>query len=194
MDLNPVKQKRQVFLQAQLYISRFKDCFVIYLKCYRQRNLRYFRLQLIKPDQGKNIISNDALSLLWIVIGGFLRYLLKTFSIISSFIFYSILFSHIILCNLLSTILKPNFEEPLDTPKQLIDKNITLYYIPGGYQLKRSLLTSPIPDYNKLGETMYIPKDWVIDFTLMWKNRTIKEGTHAFFASHLGGVMLAASR
>ena len=90
--------------------------------------------------------------------------------------------------------MKPNFEDPLDTPKQLIDKNITLYYIPGGYQLKRSLLTSPIPDYNKLGETMYIPKDWVIDFTLMWKNRTIKEGTHAFFASHLGGVMLAAGR
>lgn len=40
-------------------------------------------------------------------------------------------FSHIVLCNILNTILKPNFEAPLDTAKQLVEKNIILYKSPG---------------------------------------------------------------
>ena len=61
---------------------------------------------------------------------------------------YSInnVFSHILLCNLLTTILRPNFEEPLDTAKQLVEKNITLYGGPGGHLWKKSLLDSSIED------------------------------------------------
>ena len=60
------------------------------------------------------------------------------------------------LCNLLTTILRPNFEEPLDTFKQLVEKNITLFMRPGTEIWKQLLLESPILGNRLLGETMII--------------------------------------
>jgi len=67
---------------------------------------------------------------------------------------------HILLCNLLTTILRPNFEEPLDTAKQLVEKNITVYSSPGSQIWKQFLLESSIPEYNILGENYIIADDW----------------------------------
>ena len=36
-------------------------------------------------------------------------------------------FSHILLCNLLSVLLRPNFEQPVDTAQDIIDKNMTIF-------------------------------------------------------------------
>ena len=69
-------------------------------------------------------------------------------------------FSHILLCNLLTTLLRPNFEEPLDTAKQLVEKNITLYDGPGFEIWKQFLLESPISEYNKLGDIYLLADDW----------------------------------
>ena len=82
------------------------------------------------------------------------------------------------LCNLLTTILRPNFEEPLDTAKQLVEKNITLYMIPGREIWKRFLLESSIPEYNILGETMIIADDYN-HFDNITLHDVIGAGTHA---------------
>ena len=65
----------------------------------------------------------------------------------------SIIFSHILLCNLLTVILRPNFEEPLDTAKQLVEQNITLYmpYVEGWREF---MLESNNPEYRILAENM----------------------------------------
>ena len=55
--------------------------------------------------------------------------------------------------------MRPNFEDPLDTAKQLVEKNITLYFEPEGEIWKQFLLESSIPEYNKLGENMIIADD-----------------------------------
>ena len=100
---------------------------------------------------------------------------------------------HILLCNLLTTILRPNFEEPLDTAKQLVDKNITLYNIPGSEIWKQFLLDSPILEYNKLGETMIIADDWD-HFDNITEHDVMGAGTHAYITGYLIPSELAMGR
>ena len=53
--------------------------------------------------------------------------------------------------------LRPNFEEPLDTVEQLVSKNISIYYYPGlGQSFKDFLLKSERPEYRKLGENLML--------------------------------------
>ena len=91
------------------------------------------------------------------------------------------------LCNLLTTILRPNFEEPLDTAKQLVEKNITLYDLPGTEFRKHFLLNSPILEYNKLGETILFADDYD-HLENISKHDIIGAGTHALVA---GGLTLS---
>ena len=42
----------------------------------------------------------------------------------------------------------------------MLDKNVTLVDIPGGEIWKQFLLSSPIPEYNKIGETYYSATNW----------------------------------
>ena len=91
-------------------------------------------------------------------------------------------FSHILLCNLLTTILRPNFEEPLDTAKQLVEKNITLYNVPGTEIWKQFLLESSITEYNILGEIYKVANDWE-EYDYITEHDLIGAGTHAQMAS-----------
>jgi len=92
---------------------------------------------------------------------------------------------HILLCNLLTTILRPNFEEPLDTAKQLVEKNITLYDIPGTEIWKQFLLESSITEYNILGENLTIIADDWDHFNYMSEHDAIGAGTHAYMAASI---------
>ena len=85
-------------------------------------------------------------------------------------------FRHILLCNVLTTILRPNFEEPLDTLDQLVEKKIILFGFPGSELWKQFLLDSSI--YNKLGQT-YIVADDDDHFYDMIKYDVMGAGTHA---------------
>ena len=85
-------------------------------------------------------------------------------------------FRHILLCNVLTTILRPNFEEPLDTLDQLVKKKIILFGFPGSELWKQFLLDSSI--YNKLGET-YIVADDDDHFYDIIKYDVMGAGTHA---------------
>ena len=86
--------------------------------------------------------------------------------------------------------MRPNFEDPLDTAKQLVKQNITLYYIPGGDIWKQFLLESPIPEYNILGENFIIPDDWELYYNIS-EHDVIGAGTHAYMASYLTPYYLA---
>ena len=65
------------------------------------------------------------------------------------------------LCNLLTTILKPNFEDPLDTAKQLVEKNITIYFWPYTEGNDEWFMKSTIPEYKILGEHAIHADDWL---------------------------------
>ena len=80
--------------------------------------------------------------------------------------------------------LKPNFEDPLDTAQDLIDNNITLYDVPGGYIWKQFMAQSTVPEYNKLAQTMIITKDWD-EYVFFTEHYIIGKGTHAQMASYL---------
>ena len=87
--------------------------------------------------------------------------------------------------------MRPNFEEPLDTAKQLVEQNITLYdYYEGS---KQFLLESSIHEYNILGENMIITDDWD-HFKNITKHKLIGAGTHAQMAGLLGPYELAMGR
>ena len=74
--------------------------------------------------------------------------------------------------------LRPNFEDPLDTAEQLVEQNITLFYIPGGEIWKQQLMKSPNLFYQTLGKAMIIPQNWD-EFDYLNEFSLMVEGTHA---------------
>ena len=83
------------------------------------------------------------------------------------------------LCNILTTLLRPNFEEPLDTAKQLVERNnITLYFPAGFGSTRQWLLDSPILEYRILGENAIIT-DNEDHFDNITKHDALGAGTHA---------------
>ena len=52
------------------------------------------------------------------------------------------------MCNILPVILRANFADPVDTAKDILEKNMTLFFIPGGELWKQWLAQHDNPDYN----------------------------------------------
>ena len=74
--------------------------------------------------------------------------------------------------------LKQRFEEPIDSAKQLIENNISLYMGPGSYYWVQFLANSPIPEYQTLSKRLIIPNDWDELWHLI-EDGIIGNGTHA---------------
>ena len=75
--------------------------------------------------------------------------------------------------------MKPNFEEPLDTAKQLVERNIKILLNPDiGENNRQSLLDSPIPEFKILGENAVIADDWY-QYDDMMRYDIMGAGTHA---------------
>ena len=75
-------------------------------------------------------------------------------------------------------IFKPRFKDPIDSAKQLIENNITLFVIPGGEYYKTFLADSPIPEYQTLSKHLIIAEDWD-EFYDLTQYGVIGNGTHA---------------
>ena len=93
------------------------------------------------------------------------------------------------LCNILTTILQPNFEEPIDTAKQLNEQNITVVGFPFMHLLKKFLQNSNTTEYQEIGEKMIVTKTWE-QYNNMTKyyiigNGTKYGGTHAMLAQNI---------
>ena len=93
-------------------------------------------------------------------------------------------FSHCLLCNLLTTILRPNFGTPVDTPQQLVEKTMTVYMLPYSVGWGKTMAEDPDPYMRKLSETLIIPHTWE-EFDNLNKYMTLKAGTHAAIDSSL---------
>ena len=91
------------------------------------------------------------------------------------------------LCNLLTTILVPNFEEPLDTGKQLVEKNITLFFWPGAEGYIQFLMESPVPEYRILGEHAIIADDWD-HYDNITAHGIMEAGTHAQLSYYMDWI------
>ena len=80
--------------------------------------------------------------------------------------------------------MKPNFEPPVRTLRQILDRNITLYMIPGDYGWKVLFVKSDIPELREIAKTMIIPKSWD-EFDNLTKHGLLSSGTHAQLTSYM---------
>ena len=88
---------------------------------------------------GKTLASNQVYTI-WAVFGGFIL--------------------HFLLSNYLSVLLRPSYEEPVETVADLIKRDITPFYAPGGEIFKQLLAASLDPNYQEISRRLFIAKDW----------------------------------
>ena len=89
------------------------------------------------------------------------------------------------LCNVLTTILKPNFEKPIDTIEQLLERNITLAAWPAsGVFWADHLNKSENPSYREISKTIEVAESWA-EFDNITKYKMLSKGTHAQIATFL---------
>ena len=69
-------------------------------------------------------------------------------------------FRHCILCNFLTTLLRPNFDKAVDTVEELVEREIMVFDMPGTEMWKQLFMTSPNKAYQKMGASYYICKDY----------------------------------
>ena len=92
--------------------------------------------------------------------------------------------SHILLCNILTTILRPNFEDFLDTKEQFDEQNITLYSTQHATFWKSFLNQSSHAEYRKLGKNMVFANDSA-HYHNIHKYDTLGKGKHAMLGAYV---------
>ena len=60
--------------------------------------------------------------------------------------------------NYLTILLKPNFEKPVDTAEDILDRNLTIVVPPGTGSLMETLKNSPYKIIRELAELAIVPK------------------------------------
>ena len=86
-------------------------------------------------------------------------------------------FRQALLCNVLEVMMKPNFEPPAHTLRQILDRNITLYMWPSAYAWKVDFARSDFPELREIAETMIIAKSWE-EYDNLTKHGLLSNGTH----------------
>ena len=86
--------------------------------------------------------------------------------------------------------MRPRFEDPIDTAKDMMDNNITLFELYYFYPtLKQSLLDLDIPEYTFIAENMVSVKDYD-EYWYYVEHYIHGSGTHAFMHGYLGNDAL----
>ena len=83
----------------------------------------------------------------------------------------------------MTTILRPNFKDPLNTAQQMVDNNITMFGHPHDYH-PESFNTSEDPALKKLAETYHKTETWDIYFNEI-EYYIHEEGKNAIVYSYL---------
>ena len=78
------------------------------------------------------------LFLIWCIFGGFLLH------------FFGSLF--------LESLLKPNYEKPVDTAQDILDRGLKVIYMPGTESKVEMMKKSPFPLTRRLAEMTVVPK------------------------------------
>ena len=95
--------------------------------------------RLRRDSEGRTFTSNLVFTI-WAVFGGFIL--------------------HFLLCNYLAVLLRPRYEEPVETAKDLIKREITPFFTPGGEIYRQLFAASPNPNYQEISRRLVIAKDW----------------------------------
>ena len=82
--------------------------------------------------------ASNLILLLWCVCGGFLLFFLE--------------------CNYLTILMKPNYEKPIDTAEDILDRGLTIIPNPGTGSIVEALKNSPFEITRKLAERTTVPK------------------------------------
>ena len=94
-------------------------------------------------------------------------------------------FSEFLLCNLLTSLLEPDFEEYLDTAEQLANNpNIIPIITPHGEIMKQFLQFSNTKHYTPIGEKLIVTNDWN-HLDEMVKHDVFETGSHAMVNTYL---------
>ena len=89
------------------------------------------------------------------------------------------------MCNVLPVILKANYDDPVDSAQDIVDRNLTLFIIPYSFMWKQWLATHANPLYRKISETMIIPESPRQFYGLM-KHGIMRDNTHVTMVGYLG--------
>ncbi len=85
-------------------------------------------------------MSSNLVFTVWAVFGGFIL--------------------HFLLSNYLTVLLMPSYEEPVDTVKDLIQRDIIPFLQPGQDLFIQLFADSPDPNYREISRKIVIPKNW----------------------------------
>ena len=95
--------------------------------------------RLRQDSEGRTRASNLVFTI-WAVFGGFIL--------------------HFLLSNYLTVLLRPSYEEPVETAADLIKRNITPILYPGGETYIQLFSASPDPVYQEISRRFVVAKDW----------------------------------
>ena len=76
---------------------------------------------------------------------------------------------HFLLSNYLTVLLRPRYEEPVETAADLIKRDITPFYAPGGEILRQTFAASSDPNYQEISRRLVIPNDYDEYFDMVRK-------------------------
>ena len=86
--------------------------------------------------------------------------------------------------------MRPRFEDPIDTAKDMVHNNITLFMHEYEYPInKQFLLKLDIPEFTFIAENMVSVKDWD-EYDYHVEHHIHGSGTHAFMAGNLDYINL----
>ena len=85
-------------------------------------------------------MSSNLVFTIWAVFGGFIL--------------------HFLLCNWLTVLLTPSYEEPVETAKDLIQRGITPFLSPGSEIWGQFFAASNDTNYQEISSRLIIAKDW----------------------------------
>jgi hypothetical protein len=75
-----------------------------------------------------------------------------------------------------------NYEKPIDSAQDILDRGMIPFIIDGGDYLKDHLLQSSNPVYQKLGEIVIVPKDYD-QYEKMMKEDILVANTHVYLGA-----------
>ena len=67
---------------------------------------------------------------------------------------------HFLLSNYLTVLLKPSYEEPVETAEDLVKRNIIPFYAPGGEHIRQLFAASQDPNYREIAKRLHVAKNW----------------------------------
>ena len=97
--------------------------------------------------------------------------------------------THFLYSNYLSVLLKPSFEEPVETVEDIINRNLIPFFADGGEFYKQFFADSPDPNYREISRRLVVAKDWE-EYEEMVRKRLLQDYMLTLEHLHFGLIHL----